>query len=416
MSRSELLLNYSPSSEALWVVSQYSQVPPLSLSITQLSENALKQLDVKDPKFPMFLPVSDASNPSSNPVYNPVDIAKRIAQMSPVAGALLSGGGGDSSIVDKWMEFAASRGFLIETEDDSKTLDAHLVSRTFIGGNCVSVADLVIYTSVRAHIINIVTGGKYDNMDKYNLIRWFNHIQNLSGVATPSNSLVTVNLPPPPNFTSVMGSITNKNKKKLNPEVDNDDKENKSKTKEKEKKEKPVEQKKPATDERPILDVTRLEVRVGVITKVWCHPDAEKLYCEEIDIGEAKPRQIASGLRPYLNESQMMGARVLVLCNLKPRSLKGFVSHGMVLCASDTDGKICEFIHPPTGTPLGELVRWPSLEGVHDEVLNPKKDAWGKIQPLFATSDQKVACFMDIPFTTSCGVCFCDNAKNGTIS
>jgi hypothetical protein len=44
---------------------------------------------------------------------------------------------------------------------------------------------------------------------------------------------------------------------------------------------------------------------VGVITKVWKHETADKLYCEEIDVGEAEPRQIASGLVPYYTEEQV---------------------------------------------------------------------------------------------------------------
>ena len=43
-----------------------------------------------------------------------------------------------------------------------------------------------------------------------------------------------------------------------------------------------------------------LDIRVGTVTKCWEHPEAEKLYCEEIDIGEKEgPRTIASGLRPF---------------------------------------------------------------------------------------------------------------------
>ena len=49
-------------------------------------------------------------------------------------------------------------------------------------------------------------------------------------------------------------------------------------------------------------DICKLEFKVGQITKVWTHPDADKLYCEEIDIGEDSPRQIASGLRPHFTE------------------------------------------------------------------------------------------------------------------
>jgi len=45
-----------------------------------------------------------------------------------------------------------------------------------------------------------------------------------------------------------------------------------------------------------------VDIRVGKIVKAWPHPDSEKLWCEEVDIGEAKPRQIASGLRKHYTQ------------------------------------------------------------------------------------------------------------------
>jgi methionine--tRNA ligase beta chain len=76
--------------------------------------------------------------------------------------------------------------------------------------------------------------------------------------------------------------------------------------------------------------ITALDIRVGEIKKVWEHEEADKLFCEEIDVGEGEPRQIASGLRPYMKAEDLLGKKVLVLCNLKERKLVGFPSHGMV--------------------------------------------------------------------------------------
>ena len=66
-------------------------------------------------------------------------------------------------------------------------------------------------------------------------------------------------------------------------------------------------------------DICKLEFKVGQIVKVWIHPDADKLYCEEIDCGEDQPRQIASGLRPHYTLEQMQGRRLIVVSNLKVR-------------------------------------------------------------------------------------------------
>ena len=67
-------------------------------------------------------------------------------------------------------------------------------------------------------------------------------------------------------------------------------------------------------------DICKLEFKVGQITKVWVHPDADKLYCEEIDCGEESPRQIASGLRPHYSLEEMQCRRLLVVSNLKVRN------------------------------------------------------------------------------------------------
>ena len=53
----------------------------------------------------------------------------------------------------------------------------------------------------------------------------------------------------------------------------------------------------PAASSEDLPDICKLEFKVGVIQKVWNHPEAEKLYCEEIDVGEESVRKIASGLR-----------------------------------------------------------------------------------------------------------------------
>lgn len=77
----------------------------------------------------------------------------------------------------------------------------------------------------------------------------------------------------------------------------------------------------PASD-LDLPDICKIEFKVGLITKVWAHPDADKLYCEEIDCGEeGGPRQIASGLRHHYSEEDMLGKKVLVVANLKVRIL-----------------------------------------------------------------------------------------------
>ena len=168
------------------------------------------------------------------------------------------------------------------------------------------------------------------------------------------------------------------------------------------KEKKPVPPKEPA---RPVDDVTRLRIIVGKLNKVWAHPEADKLWCEEVDCGEESgPRQIASGLREYYKTPEdMEGKLVLVLANLKPRPMRGFLSNGMLLCASTEDRGV-ELIEPPAGSVLGERVTIGDLVGEFDEVLNAKKNPWDAVCEHFKTGkDEPIALFKDEPLKTSAG-------------
>jgi len=144
-------------------------------------------------------------------------------------------------------------------------------------------------------------------------------------------------------------------------------------------------QQQPAT--AATFDVSALDIRVGKIIKVWPHPEAEKLFCEEIDVGEDTPRQIASGLRPFYKTSDLEGRRVVVLCNLKKRNLVGFPSHGMVLCASNADHTAVECMEPPEDAPLGQRVKFDGYTKGDPEPENKiaKKKIFEKIAPALKT-------------------------------
>merc|ERR1719331_1330349 len=157
--------------------------------------------------------------------------------------------------------------------------------------------------------------------------------------------------------------------------------------------------------DRPLDDLARLDIRVGQIVKVWPHPDADKLWCEEIDLGEGQPRTIASGLREYVPEAEMLNARVVVLCNLKPKNMRGFPSQGMVMCASSPE-KV-ELLRVPEGVPIGERITCAGFSGDPDEKLNekPGKAPLEVIFPELKTNaDAKpAACYKGVPLMTSKG-------------
>ncbi|GAB2295690.1 hypothetical protein Dimus_029844 [Dionaea muscipula] len=163
------------------------------------------------------------------------------------------------------------------------------------------------------------------------------------------------------------------------------------------------------------ISIVRLDIRVGIIRKVQKHPDADSLYVEEIDVGEAAPRTVVSGLVNYIPIEEMQDRRVCVLCNLKPATMRGIKSHAMVLAASDSEHSKVELVEPPTEAAIGERVKFPGFEGEADDVLNPKKKVWETLQVDLNTDSNLVARFKDIPFTTSAGVCKVSTIVNGSI-
>ena len=105
---------------------------------------------------------------------------------------------------------------------------------------------------------------------------------------------------------------------------------------------------------------TNVELKVGKVLEVTNHPTAEHLYVEKVDIGEDKPRTIASGLVKYFQPEEILGKQVLIASNLKAAELSGVLSEGMILCASkkkkmeivSTEGmKIGSIVHKKTETP-----------------------------------------------------------------
>jgi len=167
--------------------------------------------------------------------------------------------------------------------------------------------------------------------------------------------------------------------------------------------------------------ITALDIRVGQIKKVWEHEEADKLYCEEIDIGEDEPRTVASGLRPYLPVEDLEGKKVLVLCNLKKRNMVGFPSHGMLLCASNEDHSVVKIVNPPIDAKIGERVTFPDVDFSTEDAAPfgenkiGKKKIFQKLAPFLITSKYGVPEFCGRPFMTSAGVCT-TSIPDGTVS
>ncbi len=82
--------------------------------------------------------------------------------------------------------------------------------------------------------------------------------------------------------------------------------------------------------------LSELDLRVGKITTVKEHPNADKLYVTRVDIGKEE-RTLVAGLKPYYDRDEMEGKKILVLANLEPAKLRGIESEGMMLAAEEND-------------------------------------------------------------------------------
>jgi methionyl-tRNA synthetase len=83
-----------------------------------------------------------------------------------------------------------------------------------------------------------------------------------------------------------------------------------------------------------ITDFAKVDLRVGEVRTAERIPKADKLLRLTVDIGEEKPRQILAGIAQYYEPEQLVGRKIVVVANLKPRKLRGHESQGMLLAAS----------------------------------------------------------------------------------
>ena len=88
----------------------------------------------------------------------------------------------------------------------------------------------------------------------------------------------------------------------------------------------------------------KIEIRVGKILECKKVEKSKKLLCSKVEIG-SEIRQIISGIAKYYSPEEMIGKNVLVVCNLKPITLAGQLSEGMILCATTEDGG-CVIVSP----------------------------------------------------------------------
>jgi methionyl-tRNA synthetase len=86
-------------------------------------------------------------------------------------------------------------------------------------------------------------------------------------------------------------------------------------------------------------DFAKLQFQIGEIIACEEVKKSKKLLCSQVKIG-SQVKQIVSGIKAHYSAAEMVGKKVMVVVNLKPATLAGILSEGMLLCAEDAQGNL----------------------------------------------------------------------------
>lgn len=91
----------------------------------------------------------------------------------------------------------------------------------------------------------------------------------------------------------------------------------------------------------------QMDLRVATVTACEPHPNADRLLKVQLDDGTPDGRQVCAGIKQWYEPDEMVGKQVVIVANLEPRKIRGEISQGMILAASDVqatddDGEVTE--------------------------------------------------------------------------
>jgi len=163
-------------------------------------------------------------------------------------------------------------------------------------------------------------------------------------------------------------------------------------------------------------DINKLDLRVGEIMEAEKHPVAEKLLIEKINVGEAEPRTIVSGIAGFYDPADLIGKKVVVVCNLKPKKLVKVESNGMVLAASTEDHLGLELLEAPLETPAGTKIKFEGLTTSDDRPTTKANETVMKMFNANAmTNEQSIATYKGVAFSAAEGLITVNSLTNSKI-
>jgi methionyl-tRNA synthetase len=100
-----------------------------------------------------------------------------------------------------------------------------------------------------------------------------------------------------------------------------------------------------------IDDFAKVDVRIGTVLAAERVPETDKLLKLSVDLGEASPRQIVSGIAAYTEPEALIGKQLSFVTNLAPRKIKSLESDGMLFAVGE--GETFSFVVPDRPVPPG---------------------------------------------------------------
>ena len=108
-------------------------------------------------------------------------------------------------------------------------------------------------------------------------------------------------------------------------------------------------------DEITIDDFAKVDLRVALVKSAEKVKKAKKLLCLQLDDGMGG-RQVVSGIANWYAPEDLVGKKVIIVANLKPVTLCGVESQGMI-CAADAHDGSAKVIFPDQSLPCGAKIR-----------------------------------------------------------
>jgi methionyl-tRNA synthetase len=104
-------------------------------------------------------------------------------------------------------------------------------------------------------------------------------------------------------------------------------------------------------------DFAKIQLVVATVLEAAAHPNADKLLVLQIDVGNGEKRQICAGIKAWYDPTTLVGKQIVVVKNLAPRPLRGQVSHGMLLAATDAATGNVVVLGPSTAVAAGSAIK-----------------------------------------------------------